>query len=127
MENNNENSTRDSAKSASKSPARSWILIALVGLVVYSFYKMKNRGEEPLELTQAELNCAIDEGRVNGSLERVVNRDDGVTYLTGEIRVIEAVNKKMKSLPPIRRPKATQIHRTAPTLNKTSKSWPNRR
>ena len=94
MENNNENSTRNSAKSASKSPARSWILIALVGLVVYSFYKMKNRGEEPLELTQAELNCAIDEGRVNGSLERVVNRDDGVTYLTGEIRVIEAVNKK---------------------------------
>ena len=94
MENNNENSTRNSAKSASKSPARSWILIALVGLVVYSFYKMKNRGEEPLELTQAELNCAIDEGRVNGSLERVVNRDDGVTYLTGEIRVVEATNKK---------------------------------
>ena len=60
---------------------------------------MKNRGEEPLELTQAELNCAIDEGRVNGSLERVVNRDDGVTYLTGEIRVIEAVNKKNEVAP----------------------------
>jgi cell division protease FtsH len=78
---------------------RSWILIVLAGLVVYSFYKMKNRGEGPLELTQAELNCAIDEGRVNGSLERVVNRDDGVTYLTGEVSVIEAANIKSETPP----------------------------
>ena len=99
MENNNENSTRNPAKSASKSPVRSWILIVLAGLVVYSFYKMKNRGEGPLELTQAELNCAIDEGRVNGSLERVVNRDDGVTYLTGEVSVIEAANVKSETPP----------------------------
>ena len=97
MENNTENSSKSASKTASKSPARSWIIIALIGLVVYSFYKMKNKEENPLELTQAELICAIEEGRINNSLERVVNRDDGITYLTGEVRVAEASDSENKT------------------------------
>ena len=97
MENNTENSSKSASKTASKSPARSWIIIALIGLVVYSFYKMKNKEENPLELTQAELICAIEEGRINNSLERVVNRDDGITYLTGEVRVAEASDPENKT------------------------------
>lgn len=80
-----ENDTKNPNKTTSKNAARSWILIALIGVVVYSYYKINNKEEKFLEITQAELVSAIEEGRVKNSLERIVNRDDATTYLTGEI------------------------------------------
>ena len=80
-----EKDTKNPNKTTAKNAARSWILIALIGVVVYSYYKINNKEEKFLEITQAELVSAIEEGRVKNSLERIVNRDDATTYLTGEI------------------------------------------
>lgn len=80
-----ENDTKNPNKTTTKNAARSWILIALIGVVIYSYYKINNKEEKFLEITQAELVNAIEEGRVKNSLERIVNRDDATTYLTGEI------------------------------------------
>lgn len=89
-----ENDSKNPNKAATQKTARSWILIALIGVVIYSYYKINNKEEKFLEITQAELVSAIEEGRVKNSLERIVNRDDATTYLTGEI----LTDKKVEAL-----------------------------
>lgn len=77
--------SKKSSKQTSGSPARHWLLIVLAGIVIFSFYRMGNKGETALELTQAEFLDAVKERRIKEPITRIVNRDEGVTYLKGEI------------------------------------------
>ena len=95
-----EKDNKNSSKLANKSPARSWLLILLIGIVVFSFYKMNNRAEAPFELTQAEFLDALKERRIKEPITRIVNRDEGTTYLKGEIAIPETADASKKDLTP---------------------------
>lgn len=82
-----EHSTKKPTKPENKSPLRAWIIIALIGVVVYSFYKMHDKGDSPSSITQAEFLSALEEGKIaEDSIVRVVNRDEGITYITGKMK-----------------------------------------
>ena len=76
---------------------RSWLLIALVAALFFSFYKT-NPGEEPVrELTQLEFYRMLDEGKIVEPVVRFTDRDEGRTYLSGEMET-DAVDKDGKPL-----------------------------
>lgn len=80
-----EKDNKKTSKKAIKSSSRQWILIALISVVVFSFYRMNNKSESALELTQAEFLSALNEHRISEPITRIVNRDEGVTFITGEM------------------------------------------
>ena len=76
---------------------RSWIIIAVAAALFFTFYKV-NPGEPAVrELTQLEFYKALDEGKVVEPVERFTDRDEGVTFLTGEMETDE-VDKDGKPL-----------------------------
>ena len=76
---------------------RSWILIATVVALFFAFYKT-NPGEPAMrELTQTEFYKALDEGKIVEPVVRFLDRDEGATYLTGEMETDE-VDKDGKPL-----------------------------
>ena len=76
---------------------RSWIIIAVAVALFFTFYKT-NPGESAVrELTQLEFYKALDEGKLVEPVVRFMDRDDGETYLTGEMETDE-VDKDGKPL-----------------------------
>ena len=76
---------------------RSWIIIAVAVALFFTFYKT-NPGERAVrELTQLEFYKALDEGKLVEPVVRFMDRDDGETYLTGEMETDE-VDKDGKPL-----------------------------
>ena len=68
---------------------RSWIIIAAAVALFFTFYKT-NPGEPAVhELTQTEFYKALDEGKIVEPIVRFLDRDEGVTYLTGEMETDE--------------------------------------
>ncbi len=61
-------------------------MIALVAALFFSFYRATpGSGSAARELTQIEFFKAIDEGKIIEPVVRFVDRDEGETYLTGEM------------------------------------------
>ena len=76
---------------------RSWILIATVVALFFAFYKANPSEPAMHELTQTEFYKAIDEGKIVEPVIRFLDRDDGATYLTGEMET-DKVDKDGKPL-----------------------------
>jgi cell division protease FtsH len=76
---------------------RSWLLIALVAALCFSFYKSMPGEAGVRELTQLEFYKALDEGKIVEPVVRFLDRDEGETYLTGEMET-DDVDKDGKPL-----------------------------
>ena len=64
---------------------RSWIIIATVVALFFAFYKTTPGEPAVHELTQTEFYKALDEGKIVEPVVRFLDRDEGATYLTGEM------------------------------------------
>ena len=64
---------------------RSWLLIVLVAALFFSFYRAAPSEGAVRELTQIEFYKALDEGKIVEPVVRFLDRDEGETYLTGEM------------------------------------------
>ncbi len=76
-----------------KSNIRGWLVILLIAFVFYSMYRMNPGGVQVRELTLLEFYDAVNAGRVVEPVTRVVDRDEGHTYLEGEIETDEKDEK----------------------------------
>ncbi len=76
---------------------RSWFIIALVVAAFFAFYRTAPDGPSVRELTQLEFYKALEEGKVVEPVVRFIDRDEGATYLTGEMETDE-VDKDGKPL-----------------------------
>ncbi len=77
---------------------RSWIMIALVAALFFSFYKVTPGDASSVrELTQIQFFKALDEGKIVEPVTRFVDFDEQETYLTGEMETDE-VDKDGKPL-----------------------------
>ena len=72
---------------------RSWLLIALIAVMFFSMYRMNQNGRQTRELTQLEFFAAVDEGKVRDPVKRVFDRDDGTTFLMGEMETNDLDDK----------------------------------
>ena len=68
----------------SSSPLRSWLVIAIVVSLFFLMLKMNPNRPEVRELTQVEFYKSLDEGKVVEPVKRVLDHDEGSTYLEGE-------------------------------------------
>ena len=64
---------------------RSWLMIGLIAVVFFSMYRMNPNQPKVRDLTQLEFYRAIDAGKIREPVVRHLDRDEGETYLTGEI------------------------------------------
>ena len=71
----------------SPSAWRSWLLIALIVGAFFSMYRMNPRAAKLRDLTLLEFYKAMEEGKLVEPVVRVVDRDEGETYLSGEIEL----------------------------------------
>ena len=76
---------------------RSWIIIAVVVALFFTFYKTNPSEPAMRELTQTEFYKALEEGKIVEPVIRFLDRDDGATYLTGEMET-DKVDKDGKPL-----------------------------
>ena len=72
---------------------RSWLTIALVAAVMFSLYRANPNPTKTRELTMLEFYQAIDAGKVVEPVARHLDREEGETYLTGEIETDELDSK----------------------------------
>ena len=76
-------------KKSSSSPFRSWLLIALVGFVLLTYFRPSAGGAENIKsLTLLEFTELLESGLKSGSpkvsdLTRVLDREEGETFLAG--------------------------------------------
>ena len=70
-------------------PWRSWLMIALVALSFFAMYRMNPNQPKVREMTLLEFYDAMDHGRLVEPVSRVVDRDDGETFLSGEVELNE--------------------------------------
>lgn len=68
-------------------------MIALIALMFFSMYRLNPNMPKTRELTQLEFFKAIDDGKVVEPIVRFLDRDEGETYLTGEIETDELNDK----------------------------------
>ena len=68
---------------------RSWLMIALVALAFFAMYRMNPNPQKMRELSQIEFFKALDDGKIVEPVVRYVDRDEGETFLTGEIETDE--------------------------------------
>src|SRR5574344_374258 len=73
---------------------RSWLLIALIAFTFFAFYKSNPGPAGVRELTQLEFYKALDDGKIVEPIVRFTDRDEGETYLTGELETDELVANK---------------------------------
>ena len=73
------------AKKKSNQAWRSWLLIASISLLFFSMYRMNPNRPKVKELTQVEFYRALEQGKIVEPVVRHLNRDEGETFLTGEI------------------------------------------
>ena len=67
-----------------KSNARSWLVIALVALVFLFLYKIGPEGDGTKEMSLLDFYGEMQKGTLVEPVTRVVDRDEGKTYLEGE-------------------------------------------
>ena len=70
---------------------RSWFVIALVAAAFLSMYRFNPNPSKVKNLTLLEFYRAIDDGRVCDPVTRTIDRDEGDTYLSGEMETDELV------------------------------------
>ena len=63
---------------------RSWFLIALVAAAFFAMYRMDPNPPRMKEITLLEFYQAMEQGKLVEPVTRVFDRDEGVTFLTGE-------------------------------------------
>ena len=68
-------------------------MIALIALMFFSMYRLNPNVPKTRELTQLEFFKAIDDGKVVEPIVRFLDRDEGETYLTGELETDELNDK----------------------------------
>ena len=68
---------------------RSWLTIALIAVAFFSMYRMNPNPVKTRDLTQLEFYKAVEAGKIVDPVTRHVDRDEGETYLTGEIETDE--------------------------------------
>ena len=68
---------------------RSWLMIAIVAVMFFSMYRLNPNPVKTRELSQLEFYNAIDKGKIVEPIIRFLDRDEGETYLTGEIETDE--------------------------------------
>ena len=64
-------------------------MIALIALMFFSMYRLNPNVQRPKELTQIEFFKAVDDGKIVEPITRYLDRDEGETYLTGEVETDE--------------------------------------
>ena len=72
---------------------RSWLLIVLVAVVFFSMYKMNPNPPQAREITMLEFYQAMEQGKLVEPVTRVVDRDEGETFLSGEKELDELDEK----------------------------------
>ena len=70
-------------------PFRSWLMILLIVVAFFAMYRANPMPQKVRELTQIDFFKALDEGKIVEPVIRVVDRDEGETFLTGEIETNE--------------------------------------
>ena len=74
-------------------PWRSWLVIVLIAVSFYAMYKMNPEQRKTHDMTLLEFLTAMDQGKLVEPVTRVVDRDDGETYLSGEVELDELDSK----------------------------------
>ena len=72
---------------------RSWLTIALIAAVMFSLYRANPNPSKTRELTTLELYQAINAGKIVEPVTRHLDREEGETYLTGEIETDDLDSK----------------------------------
>lgn len=68
-------------------------MIALIAVLFFSTYRMNPNAPKCRELTQLEFFKAVDEGKIVDPVTRTIDRDDGETFLSGEVETNELDDK----------------------------------
>ena len=68
-------------------------MIALIAVMFFSMYRMNPNVQNVKELTQIEFFKAVDAGKIVEPVIRTVDRDDGDTFLSGEVETDELDEK----------------------------------
>ena len=63
---------------------RSWLTIARVAAAFFSMYRMNPNPPQVRDITLLEFYQAMEQGKLVEPVTRVVDRDEGETYLAGE-------------------------------------------
>ena len=64
-------------------------MIALIAVMFFSMYRLNPNVQRPTELTQVEFFKKLEDGKVVEPIVRFLDRDEGETYLTGEVETDE--------------------------------------
>ena len=76
-----------------ESAGRSWLLIALVACALLSLYRASPQAAaKEQEATLLEFYEAMEQGRLVEPVTRVFDRDEGSTYLAGEMKLKDELN-----------------------------------
>ena len=70
-------------KKKANSPLRSWLVIALIAAVFFSMYRLNPNRAETRVLSQREFYTALEQNLVAEPIVRVIDRDEGETFLAG--------------------------------------------
>ena len=73
----------------SANPAKSWLIIGAIALVFLALYEMNPNQPVVKDLTQLEFYQVLDENKVVEPIVRFTDRDEGITYLKGEMETGE--------------------------------------
>ena len=68
-------------------------MIVLIAIVFFSMYRMNPNVQKTKELTQIEFFKAVEDGKIVEPVVRFIDRDEGETFLTGEIETDELDGK----------------------------------
>ena len=68
-------------------------MIALIALMFFSMYRLNPNVQRPRELTLIEFFKKVDDGKIVEPITRYLDRDEGETYLTGEVETDELDDK----------------------------------
>ena len=68
-------------------------MIALIAIMFFSMYRLNPNAPKMRELSQIEFFKAADDGKVVEPIVRFLDRDEGETYLTGEVETDELDDK----------------------------------
>ncbi len=64
---------------------KSWLIIAIIAFLIYTvFNRFGSTNASPRELTQKEFLELVDAKRIKDPVTRIVNRDEGESYLIGK-------------------------------------------
>ncbi len=77
-----------------QNPTRSWLVILLVGLAVLAFYKMSATATKPQEIPVTEFVAYCATHTVTEPIYRVLDHDEGTTYLAGETTAPDGAKQK---------------------------------